>query len=247
MKEARFFYVPDADTATELPAAEAMHALRVLRLRSGDELFLMDGKGNFHRAVVTTAATRHCMYEIKETMPQTKAWKGNIHLAVAPTKNTERIEWLAEKATEIGIDELTMLNCSLSERKIMRTARVEKIVVAAMKQSRKPWKPTVNDMTDFKAFIAKERGGLKFIAHCHEDIERSDLFNYLREHRDGNDRADVTVMIGPEGDFSTDEVRLAKAKGFVSVSLSDSRLRTETAALYATATAHLADKERRRG
>ena len=247
MKEARFFYVPDAGTATELPADEAMHALRVLRLRSGDEMFLMDGKGRFYRATVTIAATRHCLYEINEVMPQHKGWKGNIHIAVAPTKNTERIEWFAEKATEIGIDELTMLNCSLSERKIMRTARVEKIVVAAMKQSRKPWKPTVNGMTDFKAFIAKERGGLKFIAHCHEDIERSDLFNYLREHRDGNDRADVTVMIGPEGDFSTDEVRLAKAKGFVSVSLSDSRLRTETAALYATATAHLADKERRRG
>ena len=240
MKEARFFYVPDAVTAGELPSDEAMHALRVLRLHSGDEIFLMDGIGNFYRAVVTIAATRHCMYEIQETMPQVHSWKGRIHIAVAPTKNTERIEWFAEKATEIGVDELTMLSSSLSERKIMRTARLEKIVVAAMKQSRKPWKPIINGMTSFKAFITQERSGLKFIAHCHDDIERSDLFNYISQHAAENVSGDVTIMIGPEGDFTTDEVRLAKANHYVSVSMSDSRLRTETAALYATAIAHLA-------
>ena len=111
MKEVRFFYVPFAQDTAELPLEEAMHALRVLRLKSGDEMFLMDGKGNFYRAEVTIAATKRCMYEIKEILPQIKAWNGNIHIAIAPTKVMDRIEWFCEKATEVGIDEITFLNC----------------------------------------------------------------------------------------------------------------------------------------
>lgn len=237
MKEARYFYVPDAETTNELPTEEAMHALRVLRLKSGDEMFLMDGCGNFYRAEVTLAATKHCLYEIKEKMPQEKTWNGNICIAMAPTKMMDRTEWFSEKATEIGIDELAFLNCKFSERKVMRTVRLDKIVVSAMKQSRKPWKPKLTALTAFKDFIKEERKGMKFIAHCYNEIESVDLFDSLsKEHSEGKN---VTVLIGPEGDFSIDEVKLAISNGYIPVSLGKSRLRTETAALYAAMTAQL--------
>ena len=236
MKEARYFYVPDAASQTELPQDEAMHALRVLRLQSGDEMFLMDGDGSFYRAEVTIAATKHCMYEIKETMPQQKTWHGNIHLALAPTKMMERVEWLAEKATEVGFDELSFLNCKFSERKNMRTVRLDKIVVSAVKQSRKPWKPVVNQLASFKEFVSQPRSGNKFIAHCYNEVERTDFFNVLQQQPLDDD---VTVLIGPEGDFSIDEVKFALANGYQSVSLGNSRLRTETAALMAVAMANL--------
>ena len=236
MKEARYFYVPDAASQTELPQDEAMHALRVLRLQSGDEMFLMDGDGSFYRAEVTIAATKHCMYEIKETMPQKKTWHGNIHLALAPTKMMERVEWLAEKATEIGFDELSFLNCKFSERKNLRTVRLDKIVVSAVKQSRKPWKPVVNQLASFKEFVSQPRSGNKFIAHCYNEVERTDFFNVLQQQPLDDD---VTVLIGPEGDFSIDEVKFALANGYQSVSLGNSRLRTETAALMAVAMANL--------
>lgn len=237
MKEARYFYVPNAETTNELPTEEAMHALRVLRLKSGDEMFLMDGCGNFYRAEVTLAATKHCLYEIKEKLPQEKTWNGNICIAMAPTKMMDRTEWFSEKATEIGIDELAFLNCKFSERKVMRTVRLDKIVVSAMKQSRKPWKPKLTALTAFKDFIKEERKGMKFIAHCYNEIESVDLFDSLsKEHSEGED---VTVLIGPEGDFSIDEVKLAVSNGYIPVSLGKSRLRTETAALYAAITAQL--------
>ena len=137
MKETRYFYVPDAANQKELPSDEAMHALRVLRLKSGDEMFLMDGVGNYYRAEVTIAATHHCYYEIKECLPQEPQWKGHIHLAIAPTKMMDRMEWLVEKATEIGIDEFSFLNCQFSERRLLKTARLDKIVVSAVKQSHK--------------------------------------------------------------------------------------------------------------
>lgn len=237
MKEARYFYVPDAENITELPVEEAMHALRVLRLKSDDEMFLMDGEGNFYRAVVTLAATKHCMYEIKEKIPQEKTWNGNICIAMAPTKMMDRTEWFAEKATEIGVDELTFLNCKFSERKVMRTVRLDKIIISAMKQSRKPWKPVLSPLTPFKDFIKKERGGLKFIAHCYNEVESVDLYDSLLEHKGENE--DVTILIGPEGDFSIDEVKMAIENGYIPVSLGKSRLRTETAALYAAMTAQL--------
>lgn len=237
MKEARYFYVPGAAEATELPTEEAMHALRVLRLKSDDEMFLMDGEGNFYRAVVTLAATKHCMYEIKEKMPQEKTWNGRICIAMAPTKMMDRTEWFAEKATEIGIDELAFLNCKFSERKVMRTVRLDKIIVSAMKQSRKPWKPELTPLTSFKDFIGKDRPGLKFIAHCYNEVQSVDLFSTLQKHKE--EAENVTILIGPEGDFSIDEVRLAIKNGYVPVSLGKSRLRTETAALYAAMVAQL--------
>ena len=134
MKEARYFYVPDAARQQELPPDEAQHALRVLRLNPGDELFLMDGDGTFYRAVVAEGSgSKRCLYEIVETMPQQRAWHGHIHLAIGPTKMMDRVEWMAEKATEVGFDELTFLDCQYSERRQLRQDRVEKIVVSAMK------------------------------------------------------------------------------------------------------------------
>lgn len=236
MKETRYFYVPDAAHQSELPSDEATHATRVLRLKSGDEMFLMDGAGTFYRAEVTLVNNKKCLYEIRETMPQEKTWNGNIHLAIAPTKMTDRIEWLVEKATEIGFDDITFLNCRFSERKVLRIDRIEKIVVSAMKQSRKPWIPQVHEMMAFTDFVKANHTGKKYIAHCYEEIVRNDLFDELLSMNTPND---ITVMIGPEGDFSIDEVELAMSHGFESISLGNSRLRTETAGLSAVMMAQL--------
>lgn len=241
MKEVRYFYVPDAANQVELPAEEATHALRVLRLKGGDEIFLMDGEGSFFRAEVTAASSKRCLYEIKEEMPQQRAWKGHIHLAIAPTKMMERIEWMAEKATEIGFDELSFLNCQFSERKVVKTPRIDKIVISAVKQSHKAWKPVVNELVSFKEFIQTPRPGRKFICHCYEEVEKKDFFTEISgsQNADAPD-ADITVLVGPEGDFSIDEVRLALENGYESVSLGTSRLRTETAGLVAVHMAHIA-------
>ena len=231
MKEMRFFYVPDAGQQQELPATEAMHALRVLRLKSGDEMFLMDGVGNYYRAVVTIAATHNCYYDIVECLPQTPQWQGHIHLAIAPTKMLDRIEWLIEKATEVGVDEISFFHSKFSERKLLKTARLEKIAIAAIKQSHKAWKPVIHEIVSFKDFIASPVEGRKFIAHCYEEIPRTSLFAELQSHVDVAEP--VTVMIGPEGDFSIDEVQMAIKAGYQSVHLGNSRLRTETAGLMA--------------
>lgn len=236
MKEVRYFYVPDAENNNELPQEEATHALRVLRLKSGDDMFIMDGTGNFYHAEVSLATNKKCLYEIKETLPQNKTWKGHIHLAIAPTKNMDRIEWMTEKATEIGFDELTFLNCTFSERKVLRTERIEKIVVSAVKQSRKPWKPIVNEMIPFKDFISMPRKGRKFIAHCYQEIEKNDLFDSINSDKENES---ITVLVGPEGDFSIEEVRLAIENGYESISLGQSRLRTETAGLMAVTMSQL--------
>ena len=230
MKEVRFFYVPDAAQVNELPADEAMHAMRVLRLKGGDELFLMDGVGNFYRAQVTIAATHHCYYEILEVLPQERQWKGHFHLAIAPTKMMDRMEWMVEKATEVGVDEISFLNCAFSERRVVKNPRVEKIIVSAMKQSHKAWKPVLNEMSTFAHFIEQPRSGVNYIAHCYDEIPRVNLFDELRKTPD---ETEMTVLIGPEGDFSIDEVRQAVDHGYQSVSLGTSRLRTETAGLAA--------------
>jgi 16S rRNA (uracil1498-N3)-methyltransferase len=234
MKEARYFYVPDAAQQTELPAEEAMHALRVLRLKSGDEMFLMDGAGNYFKAQV-----HHCYYEILETMPQEPQWKGRVQLAIAPTKMMDRIEWMMEKVTEVGLDEVSFLNCQFSERRLVKTTRLDKIMVSAMKQSHKAWKPAINEIASFKSFVQQPREGRKYIAHCYEEIPRSYLFEELQKPSDSED---ATVMIGPEGDFSVDEVKLAMEAGWQSVHLGKSRLRTETAGLSAVMMMQLAKK-----
>jgi 16S rRNA (uracil1498-N3)-methyltransferase len=236
MKEARYFYVPDAAHAHELPADEASHAVKVLRLTAGDEIMLMDGQGNFYRAVVTVASNHHCMYDIQETQPQERPWQGHIHLAIAPTKLMDRTEWMVEKAVEIGVDEMTFLACQFSERRVVKTQRLEKIAVSAMKQSRKAWKTEIHEMTSFNDFITTPRSGYQYIAHCYEEVERSFLFEQMKTLAPTED---VTILIGPEGDFSIDEVRSAIGKGYQSVHLGSSRLRTETAGLSAVMMAQL--------
>lgn len=228
MKEARYFYVPNAAQATELPLEEARHAVSVLRLKAGDEIFLMDGKGSFYQSNVTLAATKHCMYDIVKTLPQQKTWKGHVHLAIAPTKMMDRMEWMIEKMTEVGFDEITFLNCRYSERKKLRIDRLEKIVIAAMKQSRKAWKPVVHPIMSFQDFVNQQREGGLYIAHCYTEIARKDFLNEIQQ---ANDQQDITILVGPEGDFSIDEVHQALEKGFSSVSLGQNRLRTETAGL----------------
>ncbi|MDY3103671.1 MAG: 16S rRNA (uracil(1498)-N(3))-methyltransferase [Prevotella sp.] len=228
MKEARYFYVPDAAHVTELPPEETRHAVSVLRLKAGDEIFLMDGEGSFYQANVTLAATKHCMYDIVNALPQQKTWKGHVHLAIAPTKMMDRMEWMIEKMTEVGFDEITFLNCRYSERKQLRIDRLEKIVIAAMKQSRKAWKPVVNPVMPFQDFVNQQREGGLYIAHCYTEIARNDFLNEIQQ---ANDQQDITVLVGPEGDFSMDEVNQALEKGFSSVSLGQNRLRTETAGL----------------
>lgn len=232
MKEIRYFYTPDIEKSHELPEEEAAHALRVLRMQQGDEMVLMDGKGNYYSAIISAASNKRCQFQIKDKMPQPRQWVGHLHLAMGPTKNMDRTEWFAEKATEIGFDELTFLNCRWSERKVIKTERVDKILVSAMKQSHKSEKPILNEMIDFKKFISQNFHGQKFIAHCHKE-DLPELKTSIIPNQD------VTVLIGPEGDFSEEEVALAESKGFQSISLGKSRLRTETAALVAVHLMHL--------
>ena len=289
MKEERFFYVPDAAKALELPEEEAKHAIRVLRLHEGDSIYLQDGDGTFYHALLTLVNNKHCYYDITESMPQERTWRGYIHLAIAPTKMMERIEWMVEKATEVGIDEISFLSCKFSERKVIRTDRIRKIVVAAFKQSRKAWMPTVNEMVPFHDFISRQRKGRKFICHCYNEIERADFFTAInsgaiiggdKSNSDSTDAngsivgngsstgangsivvnsssteangsivstnpgydssaGDITVLVGPEGDFSIDEVREVLPSGYESVTLGTSRLRTETAGLSAVMMANL--------
>lgn len=239
MKEIRYFYVPNAASVGELPEEEAKHAVRVLRLQSGDRMVLVDGEGGLFDAEVSVASGKHCLYNILETLPYEREWRGRISFAIAPTKMMDRMEWMAEKATEIGFDEISFLDCKFSERKTLRTDRVERIVVSAMKQSHKACKPVVNEMCGFREFVVREREGRKFIAHCYEEVARRDLFDELSAM---DAETPVTVLVGPEGDFSIDEVRLAMEHGYESISLGRSRLRTETAGLSAVMMANLSKR-----
>lgn len=226
------FYTPDIQRITELPEEEAQHCTRVLRLNAGDEITLTDGKGNFYEATISAATNKRCMVIIKELIYQEPLWQGHLHIAMAPTKNMDRNEWFAEKATEIGFDELTFLNCRYSGRSVIKTERIEKILISAIKQSLKARLPRLNGMTDFDTFIEQDFKGQKFIAHCYEG-EKPLLKDVLQKGED------ALVLIGPEGDFSEGEVKKATDKGFIAISLGRSRLRTETAALVACHTLSL--------
>lgn len=230
MKELRFFYVPNPENIGELPEDAAAHAVRVLRMAKGDDLVLADGKGFFYKAVVTESDKRHCYYRILEKMEQEKEWTHNIHIAMAPTKNADRTEWFVEKATEIGFDELTFLDCRFSERRKINIERVDRIIISAMMQSRKAEKPLLHDIIKFEDFVKTPFAGSKYICHCYDNAEFGEKV-LLQDVLNGVE--DAIVMIGPEGDFSIDEVRLAIENGFESASLGSSRLRTETAALVA--------------
>ena len=228
----QIFYAPDIESTLVLPEEESGHCVRVLRLAEGDEIMITDGNGNFYLASITNAHPKHCQVEITSSWQQEKPWDAYIHIAVAPTKNMDRMEWFAEKATEIGIDEITCLNCRFSERKEVKTARLEKILVSAMKQSQKALLPQLNGMTDFKQFVRQPFNGRKFIAHCEEG--EKPLIKSI--YRPGEN---VLILIGPEGDFSPEEIKSAEENGFEAISLGKSRLRTETAALTACHTIHV--------
>ncbi len=228
----QLFYAPDIESSLELPAEEAAHCLRVLRLNVGDALTLTDGKGCMYDAVISAATNKRCQVKIMAVHEQAPLWKGRIHLALAPTKNMDRMEWLAEKITEIGVDEITFLQSRHSERKVLKTERIDKILVAAMKQSLKARKPILHDLTDFSKFLRMHEATRKYIAHCH-DLPKNVL------HRTAGEHEDSIILIGPEGDFSVEEVEQALAHGYESVSLGNSRLRTETAALVAVHTLSL--------
>ncbi len=228
----QIFYTPDIAVNSELPDEEGQHAIRVLRLTEGTEILLTDGKGTFYKAAISVANAKHCRVEIVEQWQPGSLWNFKLHLAVAPTKNMDRLEWFTEKATEIGIDAITCLNCRYSERKEVKPARLEKILVSAMKQSQKATLPALNGMTDFKAFVSQPFDGRKFIAHCNEG--EKPLLKKIYHPGES-----ALILIGPEGDFSPEEVTLAISKGFEPISLGESRLRTETAALVACHTIHV--------
>lgn len=239
MKEERYFYQPEAEETDLLNQEEAEHALRVLRLKEGDDIFLIDGCGNFLRATITEAGKKLCRYIITEKLPQAPMWKGHLHIAVAPTKMNERMEWLAEKATEIGFDELTFLDCRFSERKVIKTDRIRRVIIAAVKQSHKARVPKVNELTPFSRFLKEHKDGRKLIAHCYDDADlcpngKPFLLDALKQVPTADvTGGNITVLVGPEGDFSRDEVKQAVEEGYEPVSLGRSRLRTETAALVA--------------
>lgn len=226
------FYAPDIAETLTLPEVESGHCVRVLRLTEGDEIGLVDGHGMFYRAAVSLAHAKRCAVKILEAKAQPLHWAGNIEIAIAPTKNLDRIEWFAEKAVEMGVNAIVPLLCRFSERKELKTERLEKILISAMKQSLKAVLPRLEEMTLFERYVSEPFQGQKFIAHCYADSERR-LLSQCYEAG-----ADARILIGPEGDFSPEEVALAVACGYLPVSLGASRLRTETAGVVACHTLH---------
>lgn len=226
------FYSPDIASSHELDEEQSSHAVRVLRHKDGDPLVIVDGNGNFFNTHIINAHPKHCTVEIDD-VTQENHWQYFVELAVAPTKNLDRIEWFLEKATELGLDRFVPLRCRYSERKELKTDRIKKIISSAMKQSLKATMPKVEEMTDIKNFLKEEFDGQKFIAHCIKDAPRKLLSKEIKAG------SKVRVLIGPEGDFSDEEIALALANGYVPVSLGEQRLRTETAALASVHTIHV--------
>lgn len=221
------FYTPDIQGKSyRLNPEESKHCLRVLRLTKGEEILLVDGCGGFYRGIIAGTDPKGCEVEIKMQVSGYGKRSFHLHLAVAPTKNIDRTEWMLEKCTEMGTEEFTLLRTTHSERKEVKRERLEKVIVAAMKQSQKAYLPRLHAVTDFRRFVSAERPGQKFIAHCQAGEKRG-----LDEvYKPGED---ALILIGPEGDFSMPEVEWAVANGFIPISLGASRLRTETAGIAA--------------
>ncbi|MDE7414269.1 MAG: 16S rRNA (uracil(1498)-N(3))-methyltransferase [Muribaculaceae bacterium] len=230
------FYVPDILESGVLPESESGHCCRVLRMKTGDTLYAVDGKGHSYECVITEAHPKHTAVDIIKTIDEPKHWTGRIVLAVAPTKNIDRIEWMLEKVVEMGVDEIVLLKCEHSERKNVNEDRLLKIMVSAMKQSLKAVLPDFKGLMAFKDFIASDLPDLKYVGYCDSETDRRE---FCREYP-GN--SDVVVLIGPEGDFSPSEISLARERGFKAVTFGESRLRTETAALFAVAAIHVLDQ-----
>ena len=209
-----------------LDETESKHAIRVLRLNAGDKVQVVDGAGGFYTAEITESHPKKCRLSILESHKEFGKRQFKLHIAIAPTKNNDRFEWFLEKATEIGIDEITPLLCEHSERKTIKPDRLEKILVSAMKQSVKAYLPKLNQLVTFNQFINLNEASQKFIAHCN-DGEKPHLKNEIVKE------INVIILIGPEGDFSTEEIKQAKIASFGEISLGPSRLRTETAGMVA--------------
>lgn len=230
------FYCPDILHSFTLSEEESQHAVRVLRLQAGDELEVVDGAGGYYLAVVTNPHPKHCEFQIKETITEYEKRDYRLHIAIAPTKNIERLEWFIEKCTEIGVDEITPILCRFSERKIIKPERLEKIIVSAAKQSLKAYFPILNPMCSFRDFIQQTTVSQKFIAHCYEQDKQLLQQVYQKS-------SDAVILIGPEGDFSPEEVQAAIQHQFQPVSLGSSRLRTETAGIAACHTVALMNEK----
>lgn len=232
------FYSPDILEQRRLPESDSKHCIRVLRMHAGDEVEIVDGKGNCYRCVLADDNPKAAALEIVEVTAMPPIWNYDITVAVAPTKHIDRMEWLVEKLTEIGVNRIVPLLCRRSERKEIKTERLEKIAVSAMKQSLKATLPRIDEMTTFADFLAKTQAEQRFIGYCDNSINRKLL---ARECLPGRN---VVIAIGPEGDFSPDEIERAFAAKFVPVTMGDNRLRTETAALVACDTVHIINQLR---
>ena len=227
----QLFYIQNPESEIILSAEESKHATKVLRKKEGDILNFTDGKGGFYKAKITVADTRKCRLEIISSEQKEKQRNYHLHIAIAPTKNMDRFEWFLEKATEIGIDEITPIICSRSERKVIKTERCTRILLSAMKQSLKFHLPKLNEVISLNDFIKQDFEGNKYIAHC-EEGNKTELKENKKEKR-------ILILIGPEGDFSPTEIEMALQNQFKAVSLSTSRLRTETAGIIAVHTINI--------
>ena len=227
----QLFYNPtltEKSSEFTLDPEEGRHLLKVLRKKAGDLFYVTNGKGWLFEATLVSANPKNASASIVSSK-KTHAKMHSLHLVVAPTKSIDRFEWFLEKATEIGVNEITPIICEHSERKVLKMDRLQKVVQSAMKQSLRTYLPVLHDPISFKEFMTQEHAGLLFIAHCEEE-EKMEL-----KRRVAPDKK-ITILIGPEGDFSPSEITQAYEKHFLSVSLGDSRLRTETAAIYACTT-----------
>ena len=235
-RKMELFYSRDIEGGIcRLDHDESGHCIKVLRHKSGDEINVIDGFGTLHKCRITSDSHKAVEAAVLESTSDWGAHPYVLHLAVCPTKNNDRYEWFVEKACEIGFDTLSPIIGDHSERRVLKTQRVEKILISAAKQSLKASVPAVNEPVSVKEFIRSVTGSsaLKLIAYCFED--ENTPRRSIKEVLDIYDGTDIIVMIGPEGDFSTEEALAAMSSGFIPVHLGDSRLRTETAALTATA------------
>jgi 16S rRNA (uracil1498-N3)-methyltransferase len=231
----QLFYVPNISGAEiVLDETESKHAARVLRLQNGSRVQVVDGTGGFYEAEINDANPKKCRLSIINSTLELGKRDFHLHIAIAPTKNIDRFEWFLEKATEIGIDEITPLLTSRSERKTVNTERLGKILVSAMKQSLKAYLPKMNKLTKIKELIVSNKTETKYIAYCNE-IQKINLKDLATKGKD------TLILIGPEGDFSPDEIQLAIENGFKVVSLGAARLRTETAGIVACHIVNLAN------
>ncbi|MFT4684032.1 MAG: 16S rRNA (uracil1498-N3)-methyltransferase [Flavobacteriales bacterium] len=219
--------IPIDATQFTFDKIESRHIVKVLRKKEGDTLYITNGNGMLFTAEVLFANDKKCSVQIIKVEEKKKPWDYYLHIVIAPTKNNDRLEWFLEKATEIGIDEITPIICKHSERKVVKEDRLEKVIVSAMKQSLKFQLPKLNRATSFSDFIQQDFDGELFIAHC-EETDKKLLKNELKP------KQRITLLIGPEGDFSTKEIETALLHKFIPVSLGESRLRTETAGVVAT-------------